>query len=86
MLSLPWLARHGAEPVFNLNDMMDVLSNFPLCGGCSHKEKGRGLKDGEYFCSIAEVILPTSIVTDDVDATGCVKNGWYRPASLDKGL
>lgn len=65
---------------------MNVLINFPLCGGCSRKERGRGLKDDEFFCSIAETILPTGIITDDVDATDCVKNGWYRPASLDKGL
>lgn len=58
---------------------MTVLSNFPRCSGCSRKEKRCGLKDGEFYCSVAEVILPTAIVTDDVDATGCLSNGWYRP-------
>ena len=59
---------------------MDVLSNFPLCRDCSRKERRRELKDGEYFCSVAGTILPTGIVTGDVDATGCAKNGWYRPS------
>ena len=30
------------------------LGNFPLCGGCSRKERREGLKDGEFYCAIVE--------------------------------
>lgn len=69
---------HGAHPN-NKDDIMDkLLANFPLCGGCSRKEKCEGLEIGEYFCAIADKILPKGNVTNDTDATNCVRNGWYK--------
>ena len=52
--------------------------NFPMCGGCSRKEKRESLSKGEYYCSVATAFLPNGIVTDDVDATKCVRERWFR--------
>ena len=53
---------------------------FPLCGGCSRREKSEELREGEYYCAIAETILPNGVVTNDIDATDCARNGWYNPS------
>lgn len=69
---------HNAHPN-NKDDIMNkLIANFPLCGGCSCKERREGLEDGEYYCAIADSILPKGIVTNDTDATHCVRNGWYK--------
>lgn len=60
--------------------MKQNLGRFPLCGGCSRRKKREGLKDGEFYCAIVEAILPNGIVSNDIDATNCVRNGWYEPA------
>ena len=49
-----------------------------MCAGCSRKVKRKGLKKGEYYCDVAECVVPNGVVTDDMDATNCVKNGLYR--------
>ena len=59
--------------------MNKYLANFYLCGGCSHRERRKGLTDGEYFCAIAKTFLPNGIVTNDTDSTDCVRNNWYNP-------
>lgn len=62
--------------------MNKYLGNFPLCGGCLRRERREGLKDGEFYCVIAETILPKETVSNDMDATMCVQNGWYNPLKL----
>ena len=52
--------------------------NFPLCGGCSRKERREGLKDGEFYCAIVDGILPNGIVYSGTDATDCAQKGWYN--------
>ena len=34
-----------------------VFANFPLCGGCSRREKREGMNNDEYYCDIANAIL-----------------------------
>ena len=51
--------------------MNKYLANFYLCGGCSHRERRKGLKDGESFCAIAKTFLPNGIVTNDTDCRLC---------------
>lgn len=70
---------HSAHPNIKINIMKKILGNFPLCGGCSHREKHEGLKDGEFYCAIVEDILPNGIVYNNTDATNCVRKGWYTP-------
>ena len=77
-LSLSGRVMHGAHPNIDINIMNKYLSNFPLCGGCSRREIRVGLKDGEYYCAIAEKILPKGTVTNDMDATNCVRNDWFK--------
>lgn len=77
-LSLSCRVKHGAHPNIRYDIMNMYLSNFPLCGGCSRKERRVGLKDGEYYCAIAEKILPKGTVTNDMDATNCVRNDWFK--------
>lgn len=59
--------------------MEKVFANFPLCGGCSRREKREGMRNDEYYCAIADTILPHGVVTNDTDATNCARNGWYKP-------
>ncbi len=51
---------------------------FLMCAGCSRKVKRNGLKKGEYYCDVAECVVSNGVVTDDMDATNCVKNGCYQ--------
>ncbi|MBQ8463795.1 MAG: hypothetical protein IJ544_06760 [Prevotella sp.] len=62
--------------------MKKIIGVFPLCGGCSRRERREGLKNGEFYCAIAETILSKATVTNDMDGTKCVKNGWYNPLKL----
>ena len=71
---------HSAHPNINTSNMKNNTGIFPLCGGCSHREKHEGLEDGEFYCAIVEAILPNGIVSNDTDATNCVRNNWYEPA------
>ena len=70
---------HSAHSNIKCDIMNKYLANFYLCGGCSHRERRKGLKDGEYFCAIAKTFLPNGIVTNDTDSTDCVRNHWYNP-------
>ena len=47
--------------------------HYPLCGGCSRKEKRDDLEEGEYYCAFAEAIFADGVVTNDTDATSCKK-------------
>lgn len=58
--------------------MKIIKANFPLCGGCSRREQREGLKDEEFYCSIAEKNLPNGVVVNDMDATDCVRKGLYK--------
>lgn len=58
--------------------MEKVFANFPLCGGCSRREKREGMNNDESYCVIANAILLNGIVTNDTDATTCTHNGWYK--------
>lgn len=51
---------------------------FGRCVDCSRKEKREGLGEGEYYCSVAIAIFLNGIVTNDVDATKCVRERWFR--------
>jgi hypothetical protein len=70
---------HGAHPNNDYGIMIKLFANFPLCGGCSRRERREELEDEEYYCAIADSILPKGNVTNDTDATNCVRNGWYIP-------
>jgi len=69
---------HSAHSNNNIGYMKKIIGVFPLCGGCSRRERREGLEVGEYFCAIADSILPQGKVTNDTDATNCVRNGWYK--------
>ncbi len=58
--------------------MGTIIANFPLCGGCSRREKRKELRDGEYYCTVVDGILPNGVVTIDTDATKCIEEGWYK--------
>ena len=73
---------HSAHSNINNYDMKSFIGYFPLCGGCSRREKSEKLREGEYNCAIAKSFLPNGIVTNDTDATECVRKGWYSPAKL----
>lgn len=73
---------HSAYPNKNSSDMKRFIGNFPFCGGCSRRERREGIKDGEFYCAIAETILPKATVTNDMDASNCVQKGWYNPLKL----
>lgn len=60
--------------------MEKIIGNFPLCGGCSRRERRDDLREGEYYCAKAATILPYGVVTNDMDATDCVRDGWYNPS------
>lgn len=60
--------------------MEKINGIFPLCGGCSRREKRDDLGEGEYYCAKVEAILPNGVVTNDIDATDCVRDGWYNPS------
>ncbi len=79
-LSLSRWVKHIAHHNLKIIIMKQNLGKFPLCGGCSRREKREGLKDGEFYCAIVGAILPNGIVSNDTDATNCVRNGWYEPA------
>lgn len=59
--------------------MKKFISNFPVCAECAQKEKRADLKKGHYYCSYAVGIYSGGIITDDVDSTGCVRKGCYKP-------
>ena len=69
---------HSAHLNNKINIMEKDLGNFPLCGGCSRKERREGLKDGEFYCAIVDGILPNGIVYSGTDATDCANKGWYN--------
>lgn len=71
--------RRVAHPNNKVIFMEQVFANFPRCGGCSRREKREGMKKDEYYCAIADAILPNGVVTNDTDATNCARNGWYKP-------
>ena len=59
--------------------MDNIKGNFPMCGGCSRREKREGMIDGNYYCAIADSVLTNGgVITNDTDATNCVRNGWYK--------
>ena len=65
---------HSAHPNIKRKIMEKMIGIFPLCGGCSRREKREGLREGEFYCAIAEAILPDGTVTNDTDTTSC--NQW----------
>lgn len=77
-LSLSCRVMHGAHSNNNYYVMDKLFTNFPLCGGCSRRERREGLENGVYYCAIADTILTNGNVTNDTDATNCVRNGWYK--------
>lgn len=70
--------RHIAHPNINYVIMEKVFANFPLCGGCSRREKREGMNNDEYYCVVANAILLNGVVTNDTDATNCARYGWYK--------
>lgn len=58
--------------------MTNYIGNFPLCGGCSRKEKREELGEGKFYCCYAEDVFPNGIVTGDVDGTDCYNKGVYK--------
>lgn len=52
---------------------------YPLCGGCSRKEKRDDLGIGIYHCIVADDFIPRGIVRDDTDATNCYQENLYIP-------
>ena len=70
---------HGAHPNNDNGIMTKLFTNFPLCGGCSRRERREELENGEYYCAIADTILSKGNVISDTDASNCVRNGWYKP-------
>ena len=58
---------------------MNIISNFPICGNCSQKEMRKDLKLGCFYCRFSVGIFDKGIVTQDVDATECVKKGHFLP-------
>lgn len=62
--------------------MIKVIGNFALCAGCSRKEIREGLGKGKYYCRFVDGIIQNGIVTNDIDATECVRKGLYRSYSL----
>lgn len=58
--------------------MNTLIAFFPLCGGCSNKEKREGLGKGEFYCCYAKEVFPNGIVTGDVDGTACYNKGVYK--------
>lgn len=69
---------HSAHHNYKLNIMTNHVGNFPLCGGCSRKEKNEKCGEGEFYCYYAEGVFPNGIVTSDVDGTDCHNKGLYK--------
>ena len=63
--------------------MIDSNGSFLMCAECSCKEKLGELRKDEYYCRYATNVFPNGIVTADVDATNCIKQGWYCPISSE---
>ena len=73
--------RHVAHPNNKVIFMEQVFANFPLCGGCSRRERREGMNNDEYYCDIANAILLNGGVTNDTDATNCARDGWMVQAN-----
>jgi len=62
---------HSAHPVIKINSMNKIEGYFPLCGGCSRREKRDDLREGVYYCAFAGAVIPNGTITNDTDATNC---------------
>ena len=69
---------HKAYPNNKHVIMNKLFANFPLCGGCSRRERREGLENGKYYCVIAETILPEGNFTIHTEATNFVRNCWLE--------
>lgn len=68
-----------AEHKLKVIIMDNIKGNFTMCGGCSRREKREGMEVGNYYCAIADSVLTNDgVITNDTDATNCVRNGWYK--------
>ena len=55
----------------NVNEMPGLLI---MCAHCHNKI----MRDGKYYCNIAGNELGNDEVTPNMDASRCVKNGWFK--------
>lgn len=49
-----------------------------MCLDCANKQSSDQLPKGKYYCPYVKGIFPDGIVSFDIDATECVRNGIFR--------
>lgn len=49
-----------------------------VCAGCANKQKSEKLGKGEYYCKVVDGIIPSGIITFDIDATKCIRDGVFK--------
>lgn len=54
------------------------VNQFPMCIDCVNKQSSDQLPKGKYYCPYVKGIFPDGIVSFDIDATECVRNGIFR--------
>lgn len=54
------------------------VNQFPMCIDCVNKQSSGQLPKGKYYCPYVKGIFPDGIVSFDIDATECVRNGIFR--------
>lgn len=53
-------------------------NSFEMCIDCSNKQSDAKLQKGNYYCPVAQEILPEGIVSYDTDATECIEKGFLE--------
>lgn len=53
-------------------------SQFFMCLDCANKQSSDQLPKGKYYCPYVKGVFPDGIVSFDIDATECVRNGIFR--------
>ena len=48
------------------------------CIDCLNRQSSPHLGPGRYYCPFIKHIFPDGIVTFDTDATGCIRDGFFR--------
>lgn len=54
-----------------------IENAFKWCIDCSNKQSLPHLPKGSFYCSFATHIFPNGVITGDIDASQCIKDGIY---------
>lgn len=72
---------HGVHPN-NKYENINIMQISLFVEDVSRIERREGIEDGEFYCAIPKLFLPNGIVTNDTDATDCVRIDCYNSVKV----